>query len=263
VNATKVPDWTSFGLLLAEDNFLNQEVILHWLKKTGVAVTVVENGAQAVEQLQKQRFDLVLMDLQMPVMDGFEAVQKIRTFDSDTTIIALSATTLDEDKRNAFSAGMNAYLGKPIDEKELYQTVSQFLMKTKEVKSSGIVHSSVDYLVDWGLVGFDMAQAIRSAAGNISFLQGLLRKFRVRLLDEFSDLPDQILNQDPTSLRRVHTLKGIASMLGAKKILEIATVINDLLTTKSAVTPKQVADLKASIDFTVQELLKVPELQSP
>ncbi len=102
-------------VLVAEDNAVNRRVVQRLLERLGVAVTTVNNGAEALAQLNREPFDIVLMDLQMPVMDGLEATRRIRASGiTQPAIIALSANAMAEDKRLAWAAGMNDFLAKPI-----------------------------------------------------------------------------------------------------------------------------------------------------
>ncbi|MEW6705277.1 MAG: response regulator [Pseudomonadota bacterium] len=108
-------------VLLAEDNVVNQQVALAFLSMGGLHVTLAENGLQAVEAVKKQAFDAVLMDMQMPDMDGLQATRVIRALPQGARlpIIAMTAAAMDEDKQECLAAGMNAHVSKPIDPREL------------------------------------------------------------------------------------------------------------------------------------------------
>ncbi len=113
-----------FKILLADDNPLNQDLTRRLLNKRGHEVTVVENGRQALEQLERETFDLVLMDLEMPEMDGFEATRNIRRKETATaspplTVVALTAYDEDEMADRIQSAGFSAIITKPIDPKNI------------------------------------------------------------------------------------------------------------------------------------------------
>lgn len=114
-------------ILLVEDYKHSQIIVTRLLKKNNFnTVVVVENGAEAVEQVKKQKFDLILMDMQMPVMNGFEATEKIRTFPEykDTPIIALTAFAMKGDKEKCLNAGATDYIPKPIDSQEFIEKVN-------------------------------------------------------------------------------------------------------------------------------------------
>jgi CheY-like chemotaxis protein len=114
-------------VLVAEDNRVNQRVICRVLQKHGHSVTVAENGEDAVQRFREQPFDLVLMDLQMPVMGGLEAARRMRGFarSRSTPIFAVTARAEESDKQNCLEAGMNEYLTKPLEVKKLLQAIDR------------------------------------------------------------------------------------------------------------------------------------------
>ena len=119
-------------LLLVEDNAINREIVLGLLAGTGLTIDVAENGQQAVDQCQRQSFDLILMDIQMPVMDGLEASRRIRARDPQVPIIALTANAFPDDIANTRAAGMNAHLSKPISLEQLQAVLRQSLAPRPE-----------------------------------------------------------------------------------------------------------------------------------
>jgi CheY-like chemotaxis protein len=117
-------------ILLVEDNEVNRTIATKLLEKRGHVVIAVENGALAVERTASDHFDVVLMDVQMPVMDGLTATTHIRTREHGTgthlPIVAVTAHALEEDRRRCFAAGMDAYLPKPIKSSDLFATVLRY-----------------------------------------------------------------------------------------------------------------------------------------
>lgn len=113
------------NILLVEDNLLNQRIVTFSLKKYNHDVTIANNGVEAIEKFREQKFDVVLMDIMMPVMDGLEATIKIREFeisnniDTRTPIIALTANTMDNDRDKCISYGMDEFMAKPFDLEKL------------------------------------------------------------------------------------------------------------------------------------------------
>ena len=112
-------------ILLAEDNRMNQQLIVEFLSQVGVSITLADNGRQAVELMSKQQFDAILMDLQMPILDGIEATRQIRKrhHQHDIPIIALTASAMRGDREISLNAGMNSYVTKPVDRFALYQAL--------------------------------------------------------------------------------------------------------------------------------------------
>ena len=129
LQAATVNGQRSFRILLAEDNSVNRKVVQRLVEKRGHTIVVVENGKQALEALEEQPFDLILMDVQMPEMDGFEATGAIRAqergTDTHIPIIALTAHAMKGDRERCLEAGMDAYLAKPIRVEELFRIVEE------------------------------------------------------------------------------------------------------------------------------------------
>lgn len=118
-------------LLLVEDNRMNQQLIIEFLRQVKVSVSVADNGRQALEMFSKQPFDGILMDLQMPILDGIETTRQIRKLNTnhDIPIIALTASAMRGDREISLAAGMNHYVTKPVDRFALYQALVQVLMQ--------------------------------------------------------------------------------------------------------------------------------------
>jgi len=120
-------------ILVAEDNLINQKVIFHILKKLGYQATLAENGAKAVEEARQKQFDIILMDMQMPEMDGLEATRFIReNLESQPIIIALTANTMQGDQEICLNAGMTDYLAKPVRLEELTNKLEKYSLAKKE-----------------------------------------------------------------------------------------------------------------------------------
>lgn len=131
VEATKsftAPDLTHSSILIAEDNEINQAIIQSMLGVTHATLTIVENGELAVEAVKRHAFDLILMDIQMPKMDGLEAYKVISSLNSDIPVIALTANVMVEDVKQYLNLGFKAHIGKPVDMNHLYGVLSKFLV---------------------------------------------------------------------------------------------------------------------------------------
>ncbi len=114
-------------ILLAEDNLLNQKLGERILTNMGMKVTLASNGSIALDLARKGTYDLIILDLQMPIMDGIEACKNIRIFDQKTPIIAMTANAFSEDRELCFNVGMNDYISKPIDPKSLYKALIRWI----------------------------------------------------------------------------------------------------------------------------------------
>jgi CheY-like chemotaxis protein len=126
-----VPASRQANILVAEDQLINQKIVVQLLTKKGWSVTLAANGTEAVERSTEMSFDLILMDVQMPVMDGFEATRQIRRAsrgkNSETPIIALTANAMKGDRERCLDAGMNDYISKPLIPEEFFQTIQKYL----------------------------------------------------------------------------------------------------------------------------------------
>lgn len=122
---------TGLNILVAEDNSLNQRIVSFILQKQNAAATIANNGTEALEQLKNKHFDLILMDLQMPEMDGFETTTYVRqTMKSDIPIIAMSASSFEEDMKKCLQLGMNDCISKPFEPADLCDIIVKVLHKT-------------------------------------------------------------------------------------------------------------------------------------
>jgi|SRR6056297_1841106 len=191
----------SLKILLAEDNELNQKAIAYFLGEMGHEVEIAENGSEALKLLSRKSFDLLLMDVQMPVMNGLEATRKIRSsddsrFNSQIPIIALTAYAMKEDIHHILSCGMNAYVSKPLSRDILAQAIGRVFMYEHENKrkrepkgggNTGVEHADkLDKAVQFGnsettakssVALTDFSTFIQDYQGDIDIAQQLLELF--------------------------------------------------------------------------------------
>jgi len=113
-------------ILLAEDNEINQEIILGLLENSSIKLDIAKNGKEAIEKFKQNRYTLILMDIQMPVMDGYEATKIIREIDKNIPIIAITANAMKEDIKKSAKYGMNSHINKPIEVEELYEVILRY-----------------------------------------------------------------------------------------------------------------------------------------
>lgn len=258
-DTVETPDFTGYSILLVEDNLINQEVALRFLEKTRAQITVASNGKQAVEEVHRWNFDIVLMDLQMPVMDGYEATRQIRLYYPDLPVIALSAAVMESDRNQALAAGMNAHLAKPIDEHALNRTLAEYLT------SHGIIteiskRSRPASLQSLTLEGFDLDLGLQNADCDEVLYLKLLHRFKDQLAGEFTTLIEQLDYDLPSFGLMIHTLKGIAGTVGAVRLAEIAKVINYALKSGDPITLAMREDIVYAITSARDQLATLPPL---
>lgn len=206
-------------VLLAEDNAVNQLVATRVLEKLGHAVTVVSSGREAVSAIQSGTFDVVVMDVQMPEMDGLEATAEIRRGERMTgthiPIIAMTAHAMKGDRERCLEAGMDGYTSKPIRANELEQAIAKVL-----TKSSMRVHPSRNEAAEQGI---NRAALLKGVDGNRRLLNQMVRLFLADYPRRVAEIKDAIHRRDADALARAaHALKGSAGNFAAKNAIAVA-----------------------------------------
>jgi CheY-like chemotaxis protein len=256
-------------ILLVEDNDINQEVAMEFLNKAGLQVTVAHHGGEAVELMKEKTFDALLMDMQMPVMDGLTATRLIRELPQgkNVPIIALSAAAMVQDKEASERAGMNAHLSKPINPEDLItillKHIKPSITATAEI-SIMAMRPSLSCLPD-ELPGFDLQGAISRIGGN----EVLLRKLLLRFANDYAAAPSQIDEMLQTekikqACELLHRIKGAASNLGADNVALAAQKFEEEIKAQQPLISRErfAAHLGSAIQ-AVQNLIQNSEGTSP
>ncbi|NCC26879.1 MAG: PAS domain S-box protein [Gammaproteobacteria bacterium] len=246
-------------LLLVEDNLTNQEVALAVLGKLGLRVSVANNGREALDTLAAKRVDLVLMDLQMPVMDGFETTAAIRAADwgRDIPIIAMTAAAFPEDRERVLAAGMNDHVSKPIDRQQLVSALLRWLparveaqpaepepepVMTSATESAAVADETS--AVALHLDGFDLPRTRQRLGDDETLLRVILGSFLREFQDWSAALAAARAAADTkTAVRLVHTIKGAAANVGAVQVQATAEALEAAL--QDEVEPARVDALLA------------------
>jgi CheY-like chemotaxis protein len=220
-------------VLLVEDNDINQMVAREMLEQMGLEVDTVSDGEAALYQLAKGWPDLVLMDIQMPRMDGYQVTEKIRAMDKgdQLPIYAMTANALVGDADKSIEAGMNGHISKPVDPEELYLVLSKHLSATESlaVKTDDDVQSDSTPLPE-RLPGIDLQAGLKQIGGNREFYLKLLGEFVKKHGDCVVYLQSQLSSGIVDEARReAHTLKGVGGNIGAFPLQKAASALESLL----------------------------------
>jgi len=257
-------------VLLVDDNELNQQVGRDLLEAAGVQVALAENGQVALEMLAQRDYQLVLMDMQMPVMDGLTATRQIRANPRwrELPVLAMTANAMLSDREQCLAAGMNAHLAKPIDPDELFALLLQWLPVAAErpVLSPGAsVLPSVADTVFPAIAGVDVQAGLRRVLNKRAAYEALLRKFIQGQADAVEQAR-RLLGEGrlDDAIRALHTLKGTAATIGAESLASQADALEEALKQgrEDAQFVKQLAALEASCAALIVQLQAVVPAQA-
>ncbi len=202
-------------ILLAEDNKINQQVVGELLEQVGLRAVYAENGKEAVRFFEKNSFDLVFMDIQMPEMDGYEATGKIKKLAPDIPVIAMTAHAMKGEREKCLAAGMDDYLSKPVDPALLYSLLVKWI-KNREEKTE-------DNLFPAKLPGLHINRGIRRLLGNRTLYRKLLGDFYRDYADAISEIRQLTEKEDGEKLLHIlHTVSAVAGHIGAEELARIS-----------------------------------------
>ena len=228
--------------LVAEDNEVNQQVAKGILENNGFVVDLADNGVLALEAVQKTKYDAVLMDINMPEMDGYTASREIRQLEGfwDLPIIAMTANAMTGDREKALAAKMNDHITKPIDVKELLTVLKTWVKPVKE-KASQEEETLPNKNIDTGalseklvpLPGIDIQTGLARLTGDSHLYRNLLKRFAGNQADTANKIQQALITKDmKTAQRLTHTIKGVSGNLSATLVFESATYLDDALKNK-------------------------------
>jgi CheY-like chemotaxis protein len=226
-------------VLLIEDNPVNQEVAISMMEEVGIIVEIAENGRDGVEAALSKPFDLVLMDIQMPGMDGFTATRLIRRHIKQETlpIVAMTANAMRKDREKSLTAGMNEHLNKPVEANELYRILCQQLTLDRRPESTTSTQqqqplvlrplSSTAKKISWPqLPGIELERANLKLGNRPRLLLKLLASFRREHADNPQHLREWTATGNWQKIRQLlHTLQGVIKLIGAFELGREAAVL--------------------------------------
>lgn len=236
-------------ILLVEDNLMNQELATSLLNSVGLTTMIANNGKEALDLLKPGSFDLVLMDLQMPIMDGLTATKEIRDMEDpyfkNVPILAMSARAFQKDKEECFEAGMNSYIVKPIDPSLLYEDLAKYLPIASEssipqnrtlvaAPNTQLSDDDSNFLAKFSKVrNFDASLGLYHANSNksiyVRILHGFVRdysgnNFELRKLIETAKFEE--------ATRITHTIKGLCGTIGSSHVQSLGAAVESTLSQK-------------------------------
>lgn len=227
------------SILLVEDNEINQEVAIELLEDAGFVVDLAENGRIAVEKVKANNYDLVLMDMQMPEMDGIEATVEIRKDVSfnNLPIVAMTANVMQGDRDRCVEAGMNDHVGKPIEPNELWKTLMKWIQPENRQSSpaKAVVKETAppvepEVTIPSNINGLDTSEGLRRVLGKKSLYLSMLRKFVSGQKDFGEQVKGALASGDRKQAERIaHTLRGVAGNIGATEIQEAASALESAI----------------------------------
>jgi CheY-like chemotaxis protein len=222
-----------FRLILAEDNIINQKVAVHILENYGHKVTVANNGQEVLSSLKKEHFDLILMDVQMPEMDGFEATASIREKEKRTgfyiPIIAMTAHAMKGDRERCLDSGMDDYIAKPLKAEHLTKTIDRVMSKVKKAKKISIKSQIRNKMAEeqypnQDIPPIDFASALERVEGDKSFLEELLNLYFEDFSEKYGQLQKAIEQKNFNLIRELgHNLKGSSANLSLTFLQETSS----------------------------------------
>jgi len=260
-------------ILLVEDNAINLEVAMKLLKAVKLTVEPAINGRQALTKVTETDYDLVLMDVQMPEMDGLEATRQIRLLANrkKLPILAMTANVFEEDRQACINVGMNGFISKPIDPNNLYLTIINYLPKQNNNvldESLTNIKQEINPLEDTELrrqlaniEGLNCNKGLRNMLNDeVAYLQ-LLKQFDNAHCKDMNKLNSYFINDDIEQARLIaHTLKGTAGTLGIVEVEKLATSLDlNLRNEQYSQVHQLVYDIKIAQDKVHQALIKIKE----
>lgn len=252
-----VADIRGAHLLLVEDNLINQQVAKEVLNLAGFSVEIANNGQQAIDLLQRDSFDAVLMDLHMPVMDGFTASREIRKNPKfvDLPIIAMTAAAMAKDRDDCLAAGMNDHVTKPIIAHELMTTLARWVKNGRPFAGAGPIKTASLGAVKLPakLPGFAIGDALVLLGGNHALLSKVMRQFGEIFANSAPEMKQFIATgKRDEAAALAHLIRGAAGNTGAKELHAAATALEQEIAggkpiTSLALFERALAQVLASI----------------
>ena len=230
-------------ILLVEDNQINQEIITGMLEDSGIEIDIANNGQEAIERYESGKYEMILTDIHMPIMDGYAFATKVRETDRDTPIIALTANVMQEDILKIESVGMDDYIGKPVDIGRLYEILVKYISLKVE---QGNTQESGEEISIPNFISICTATGLSHMSGDKELYLKVLRKFR----DNYRDLDLNTIQDEEYNIT-LHTIIGLSETIGA---IELSTISKELKEAKDKTLISKFQNELASVIGELMEL---------
>ena len=261
-----IPNLSAYKVLLVEDNMINQQVAKEFLADTKITVECAENGLVALEKIATQTYDLVLMDIQMPEMDGLTAAKEIRQTLKlpNLPIIAMTAHAMEGDIEKSVIAGMNQHLTKPIEPKLLYQTLTQYLGNTSKaikdntvnLEQSSEIKQKLAKLSQETDLGVD--EAIKKIQGKEALYAELVHDFWLKYQTLSQEMMQYYETTDTELLyRSAHSLKSTAQYIGAYDLATSANALENEIHHQGSHVKLRLNEVTTHLDFIIAQLNRI------
>ncbi len=257
------PDFSGRHLLLVEDNAINREFAIELLRSMNIEVDEAVDGQEALTMVGQTRYDCVLMDIQMPVMDGLEATQRIRALSQQTgdqyyatlPIIAMTALAMARDAEKTLAAGMNDHVTKPVEPERLFACLSKWLKPASSETANPAVVSSRCSPELLRLQSLQVIEGIRRIGGKETAYRKQLKRFREHYSSAVDELQRLLQAENLTPAENFcHSLKGVAGNIGANGLFECVARIDSLLKQQQAPSADDVAQLRELLQQVIVDI---------
>jgi len=239
-------------ILLVEDNKINQEIFTGFLEKSQINIDIAENGKEAIKMSQQNNYDLIFMDLQMPVMGGIESAKFIRKKNTHTPIIALSANSMKQDITRSLNAGMNEHLSKPLEAQKLYETIVKYTKKSPKSSLNKVESNNIE------IPQFQSLET-KSALKRLASSKKLYLKILNNFYNSYKDFDLEKLNTKEFEIT-VHTIKSLSINIGSQELNEVAKSLEKKKTSEDIKTLNRIVQ---TIVDEIQERLQINPTTMP
>jgi len=253
-------DWWFGGrtLLLVEDNPINQEIAWEMLTSAGFTLDLRADGEEAIAAVQERSYDAVLMDIQMPIMDGFTATKHIRALGddyADLPIIAMTAHALSGDHKKSLEMGMNGHITKPIDPNNMFSVIAEWVEQCEKPEQQPHQDRQVDKEeILPSLPGIDTIHALERLGGKVSVYCRILRNYSNKNINVADTIEAHIKKEEFTeAAQAAHSLKGSSGNIGATRVYEYATSVEQFCLSQQV---KQALAELDKLSVSLQEVIE-------